>query len=224
MHVGLPDYRARMPRSGQAARPQRRVRVADGEARAAILAATERLLAKRPLHELSVPEIVEEAGTSRASLYFYFAGKSAILAALADTTCHELINILQPWLDGDGGIEESDLRHCFEGSVQLWSQHRSILTATVESWRLDPEVGMLWGNVIGTLVERTSARIQRGRDAGHVIGHGDATALAETLIWSTERMHYVGLAGIAPALADPRCLTNSLVELWTGVLAPAPER
>lgn len=208
-----------MARGEETPRAPRRVRIPDGEARATIMAATERLLADRPLHELSVSEIVAASGASRASVYFYFAGKSAILAALAESTSHELIEILQPWFDGEDGVDAPLLRRCFQASVELWSEHRSILTATVESWRLDPEVGALWGDVMRSLIEHTQARIERARRAGHAIGRGDAAAIAETLVWSTERLHYVALADIAPALADPEQLTDSLMALWTGMLA-----
>jgi AcrR family transcriptional regulator len=171
------------------------------------------------LHELSVTDIADVAGTSRGIFYFYFAGKSAVLAALAETTCTELIEIWMPWFEGEGPIDEADLRANFVASVGLWTEHRSILTAVVESWRLDPEVSAVWGTMMNTLIVHTRARIERERAAGHRIGEGDAAALAETLIWSTERIHYVALAGIAPALAQPGNMVDSLVSLWTRSLS-----
>src|SRR5581483_8365172 len=119
----------------------RRVRTPDGEARGAIMTATEALLAKRPLHELSVTDIARAAGTSRGIVYFYFAGKSAVLAALAESVCDELVEIWRPWFQGNRAIDPAELRANLEGSVSLWTRHRAILTAVVESWRLDPEVG-----------------------------------------------------------------------------------
>jgi AcrR family transcriptional regulator len=208
-----------MPRPSQTARPPRRVRTPDGEARGAILAATERLLAERPLHELSVTDIADVAGTSRGIFYFYFAGKSAVLAALAESTCTQLIEIWLPWFEAEGPIDEAEIRANLTGSVRLWTEHRSILTAVVESWRLDPEVSAVWGTMMNTLIEHTRTRIERDRANGHRIGEGDAAALAETLIWSTERIHYVALAGIAPALAQPGQMVDSLVSLWTRCLS-----
>lgn len=207
--------------ASRTARPPRRTRTADGEARGAILAATERLLRERPLHELAVSDITAEAGTSRGIFYFYFAGKSAVLATLAERGCTELIAIWQAWFDGRGPIEEADLRANFEGSVALWTEHRSILTATVESWRSDPDVGAVWGNMMNALVTRARSRIERDRAAGHAVGFGDAAALAESLIWSTERIHYVALGGIAPNLADHATMVEALVQLWARQLAPS---
>jgi hypothetical protein len=39
------------------------------------------------------------------------------------------------------------------------------------------------------------------------------------LIWSTERLHYVGLSGIAAVLDDPDSLVDALVLLWSRTLA-----
>jgi AcrR family transcriptional regulator len=183
------------------------------------LAATERLLAERPLHELSVTDIAEEAGASRGIFYFYFASKSSVLAALAETVCQELIEIWRLWFDGHGGADEAELRTNLEASVRLWTQHRSILTATVESWRLDPEVSAVWGTMMNSLVDQACARIERDRALGHTMGQGDPAALSEMLIWSTERIHYVALAGISPSLTDPERMVDALVQLWTQILA-----
>lgn len=185
------------------------------------MAATERLLAERQLHELSVTDIAEEAGTSRGIVYFYFAGKSAVLAALAETTCSELVEIWRDWFDGHGPIEEAELRRNLDASVALWTEHRAIISAVVESWRLDPEVGAVWGQAMSTLIADTRARIERDRAAGHAVGVGDAGALAETLIWSTERIHYVALTGIAPTLAERPLMIEAMVQLWACLLAPA---
>lgn len=208
-----------MGRTSSIARSRRRGRTPDGEARGAILTATEQLLAQRPLHELSVPDIADESGVSRSSFYFYFATKSAVLAALAESVCAELVDIWQPWFDGEGAVDEGALRTNLEASARLWGDHRSVLTATVESWRQDPEVGAMWSSLMNLLVDQTRARIERDREAGHRVGEGSAAALAETLIWSTERTHYVGLAGIAPTLQDPESLVDALVLLWSRTLA-----
>jgi AcrR family transcriptional regulator len=210
-----------MPGSTPTARPPRRARTPDGEARGAILAATERLLAERPLHELSVIDIAERAGTSRGIFYFYFAGKSAVLAALAESVCAELIAIWRPWFEGEGGIDEAEFAKNFTQSVQLWADHRAILSGVVENWRMDPEVSAVWSTLMNTLIGHTRDRIERDRAAGRPIVEGDAAALAETLIWATERIHYVALAGIAPALSERSTMIERLASFWARTLAPA---
>ena len=47
-----------------------------------ILDALRELLRERTFDTLSVAEIITAAGVSRASFYFYFAGKQAVLAEL----------------------------------------------------------------------------------------------------------------------------------------------
>src|SRR5881296_1292057 len=50
----------------------------------AILETAERLLAERPLHEVSVDDLARGAGISRPTFYFYFASKEAVLLTLMD--------------------------------------------------------------------------------------------------------------------------------------------
>jgi AcrR family transcriptional regulator len=209
-----------MPNATRSTKAPRRARTPDGEARGAILAATERLLEERPLHELSVIEIADAAGTSRGIFYFYFAGKSAVLATLAEHVCGELIAIWRPWFDGEGGIDQAEFTKSFVKTVQLWSDHRRVLTGVVENWRADPEVSAVWGSLMNTLIVHTRARIERDRADGRPIATGDAQALAETLIWSTERIHYVALAGLAPGLGDRDVMIERLSALWARTLAP----
>jgi AcrR family transcriptional regulator len=176
------------------------------------------MLERRPLHALSVTDIVRESGVSRASFYFYFATKTAVLAALADDACGQLREIWQGWFEGTGGMDVAELRVNFRASALLWTEHRAVLLATVESWRSDPEVGEMWGSLMGGLIGQARTRIVRDRSAGHVMGRGDPETLAETLVWSSERLHYVGLSGIARSLSDPERLVEANVALWSRLL------
>src|SRR5215210_7350847 len=69
------------------------------EPEAAIFAATERLLADVPLHELSVMQIIGEAGISRATFYFYFSSKFAVLGGLLAIVMDEIFASARPFVD-----------------------------------------------------------------------------------------------------------------------------
>src|SRR4051794_20816602 len=60
------------------------------DAEATIFAATERLLATVPLHDVTVADIIREAGVSRATFYFYFSSKFAVVAALLASVMNEI--------------------------------------------------------------------------------------------------------------------------------------
>ncbi|WP_264990711.1 helix-turn-helix domain-containing protein, partial [Mycobacterium kiyosense] len=54
---------------------RRRVADIDTSAAESIFAATARLLAQQSFNDISVAQILTEAGVSRATFYFYFASK-----------------------------------------------------------------------------------------------------------------------------------------------------
>src|SRR2546429_1355263 len=101
---------------GAMAAPRRAKRV-EGEARDALLAAAERLLAERPLDELTVADILREAGVSRASFYFYFASKHDVVVALAERVIDEVRLAALPWLERSELAPEDALRAAMRGAL-----------------------------------------------------------------------------------------------------------
>ena len=65
-----------------ATRSRRTPKVSGDDRERAILAAFERLLEERSLHEVSIDDIARGAGISRPTFYFYFASKEAVLLSL----------------------------------------------------------------------------------------------------------------------------------------------
>ncbi len=167
-------------------------RTAAGSVHAAVLAAAERLLADASLEELSVGQLAREAGVSRASFYFYFESKQAVLAALLDAVIGEISEAAAPWLERAESPPPEALRQAVEGSVGVWRRHGAVLRAAVESSRSSPEIGELWRSQIGAFIDAAAAQIERDRDAGVAPADGlDAHALAAALIWMNERTFYV---------------------------------
>jgi AcrR family transcriptional regulator len=74
------------------------------ETERAIFEATERLLADVPLHDLSVAQIISAAGVSRATFYFYFSSKFAVVTGLLAQVMDEVFEVVQPFI-------QCDLRH-----------------------------------------------------------------------------------------------------------------
>ena len=77
---------------------------------------------------------------------------------------------------------------------------------------------------LNQLADQTRARIERDCAAGHLTSDCDPAALADALVWSTEHVLYVGLAGIAPALDTHERLVEALVTLWAGTLEALQSR
>src|SRR3954449_10368379 len=70
--------------AARASRSRRTPKVSGDERERAILAAFERALEERALHEISVDDLARGAGISRPTFYFYFASKEAVLLSLFD--------------------------------------------------------------------------------------------------------------------------------------------
>src|SRR4029453_3098393 len=69
--------------------------------RRAILDATERLLVDHRFDELRVADILSAAKVSRASFYFYFESKHAVLAELVRAVVDQALGVAHPWLEHD---------------------------------------------------------------------------------------------------------------------------
>lgn len=172
--------------------PRREGRPRAGGVNSAVLSAAERLLADASLEDLTVGQLAREAGVSRASFYFYFESKQAVLAALLEAVVGEVSEAAAPWLERAGMPPEEALRRAVAGSVEVWRRHGAVLRAAVESSRSSPEIGALWRTQIGAFIDAAAAQIERDREAGVAPDDDlDPHALAAALIWMNERTFYV---------------------------------
>jgi AcrR family transcriptional regulator len=173
-----------------AARRQRRP--PEGRVHESVLGAAERLLGRMSLEELTIGELAREAGVSRASFYFYFESKQAVLAALLASVLAEVREAAKPWLERADTPPEGALRAAVAGSIGVWRRHGAVLRAAVESSRSAPQIGALWREEIGGFIDAVAAQIERDRAAGVAPADElDAPALAAALIWMNERTFYV---------------------------------
>jgi AcrR family transcriptional regulator len=78
-----------------------RTRLSPDERRAQLLDLGVRLLATRPLDELSIDVLAEEAGISRGLLYHYFGSKQAFREAVVRRAADDLIAQTAPPVDGE---------------------------------------------------------------------------------------------------------------------------
>src|SRR5579875_2472172 len=67
------------------ARSRRTAHTTGDERERAILETAERLLADRPLKDISVDDLARGAGISRPTFYFYFASKDAVALSLFES-------------------------------------------------------------------------------------------------------------------------------------------
>lgn len=185
------------------------------ETELAIFEATERLLAEGPLTELSVAQIISAAGISRATFYFYFSSKFAVLAGLLARVNDEIFEVVQPFVQRqDSAHPEEALRESLAAAVELWQRHRPALQAMHEHWNATDQLRELWITGTARFAEATAAELERQRQAGLAHYSGDSALLSSALIWSTEQCLYMSGMGVDPNLPDEQTALDALVTLW----------
>ena len=196
-------------------------------AQAAILAATERLLQERALHELSVADIIEAAGISRTSFYAYFPSKTAVIAAGLRRVMDQVMVAVEPLHADTSADPEAAVRVSLAQWVSVATRHGALLRAVSEQWPHDEELRDLWFGMLGTMAAGTARVIADARRAGVAPEGAPARALAACLMWGYERVLHVALVGEAAGLPDPDVIVEPLTQMMVGglygrALAPSP--
>jgi len=189
-----------------------------------ILTATRELLQHRAFSTVSVADILATAEVSRASFYFYFPSKQAVLGELVRMAVAEGQQAAQPWIEGQADPVEA-LRAGVTAGAQLWRANAGVLKAIVESWGSDEDLRALWLEQMNLFTEATVARIEADPTARQLVGQLDIRAVAASMTWLGERLYYLAAAGVPP-FDDEAVLVDVLTNAWTSVLYghPMPAR
>jgi AcrR family transcriptional regulator len=185
------------------------------DVRTAILEGVERLLGERPLEEITVFDVIAEAGISRATFYLYFESKNAAVATLAEEVTSTIYaEKWQPFITGVEPPSEALLTEHFEETIAIWRQHRAVLMAAAGAWRADPDACSQWGAMWSRYVEDTTAYIERARATGLAPPGLDARTLAATLVWLDEAVLYLALTDGSADVRDDEKLAPTLAGVW----------
>jgi AcrR family transcriptional regulator len=185
----------------------------------AIFEATERLLGEMPLHDLSVARIIAGAGISRATFYFYFSSKFAVVSGLLAGVMDQMFEGIQPFVRRpEAAPPLQALEESLSATASMWAKHRPALRAVHEHWSSIDELRALWIEIVQRFTEAVAAEIDRERAAGLARPGPDSHQLAATLLWSTEACLYVGGLSHDPNLPSETAAQKLLLQLWAGVL------
>jgi AcrR family transcriptional regulator len=185
----------------------------------AIFDATERLLADESLQDLSVAQIISAAGISRATFYFYFSSKFAVLGGLLARVSDEIFQVVQPFVQRHESVHpEEALRESLTAAVSLWQRHRPALRAIHEHWNSTDQLRDLWISVIDRFTQAVAEELDREKQAGLACHAIDSQVIAATLIWSTVQCLYISGMGVEPNLPDESAALSALITLWRSAL------
>lgn len=201
----------------QPARGRRAARVSAEDRERSILATAEAMLAERSFHDISVDDLARGAGLSRPAFYFYFASKEQVLLTLLDRLVQGQLQDERalPWnLTDDPALV---WRQVLGSSFTRWSAHRGVLRATLEARATSPEVGAVWGRLLGRFVDRTALAIEAERARGLAPPGVPAHDLAICLNRMNEKVFEAMAAGLQPTLAEEHLL-DALVGIWLSAI------
>src|SRR3954447_15828737 len=208
---------------------------ASAELRERILSATRDLLRERRFDTLSVADILTAAEVSRASFYFYFPSKQAVLAELVREAVSQGQQAARPWIDHKQDPVAA-LRAGVAEGARLWRENAGVLMAIVESWGSDEGLRELWLEQMNLFTDAATARIESDSQARQRLGSThppaprprrrlgstDARAVAAALTWMGERLYYLAAAAVPP-FDDEQALIDTLTTAWTSILYGDPE-
>jgi TetR/AcrR family transcriptional regulator, ethionamide resistance regulator len=187
-------------------------------AESAILDATEQLLRERPLHQLSVADIIDAAGVSRSSFYAYFASKTAVIAECLRAVMDQVVVAVQPFHQQSGGDAEAAIRLSLQQWVEVCKRHGALLRTVSEEWPHDAELRRLWFEMLETVTAGTARVIRAARATGQAPDGADPRTLAACLMWGYERVLHVALVGDAAGLPELDAIVEPLAQMMVGGL------
>jgi AcrR family transcriptional regulator len=208
----------RAPRPLVAPRQQDRPRRHDGTsvAEEAIFEATEKLLAEQSLQDLSVAQIIAEAGLSRATFYFYFGSKYSVAASLLGRIIEEMFQFVQPYVSREAREDSRrTLDRSLRAAIELWERHRPTLRATMEHWSTNEEIGRQWTAGVELFTAAVADQIERDRQGGLAPDGPAPRRLAAALLWGTQHCLYAAGLAVDGDLDGERDAFEPLLAMWT---------
>ncbi|GAA4398440.1 TetR/AcrR family transcriptional regulator [Tsukamurella soli] len=206
---------ARVPASGTAPAAARLGPQADGvdsDTSRGILGAMAALLEASPLAEISVARILDRAGTSRASFYFYFRSKEDAFVALFRSVADVLVDAVASLACIDV-TDEAAFIAAVRGRRIADVLSGAVIRNAVHVWPRLPELRTAYlqalsrmADVFTTLVEAARAERQATVAPGSVsaalqvtpiVDEPPAAPYAATLVWTIERTVAGAFAGEA---------------------------
>lgn len=205
--------------SSIAPRRSRRTELAKGDRRElALLKAAERLLDSGGFESASVAELASAADLSRASFYFYFASKQALLSAVIAAAVADFEGRLADQLAGAQGRSPAEvIADTVRGAADLWWHNRAVLVASVELGSTIPEVHERNMETIAAVGDTTVSLLE---SSGHIttgVERETTRTMVLALILMTERNFYELARASAPRTAyDEQCML--LTTIWQRAL------
>jgi TetR/AcrR family transcriptional regulator, ethionamide resistance regulator len=179
----------------------------------AILETAERLLAQRPLADISVDDLAKGAGISRPTFYFYFPSKDAVLLTLLERVIAQADMALAELIENPPADKSSIWRTGINVFFETFGAHRAVCAAAVAARVTNSEARQLWATSMQRWINHITGVIESERARGAAPVTVPAHELSTALNLMNEQVMTSSFAGHQPSLPDDRVLDN-LVHIW----------
>jgi AcrR family transcriptional regulator len=201
---------------------RRAVRPSGDDRELAILETAERLLAERPLADISVDDLAKGAGISRPTFYFYFPSKDAVLYTLLARVIGEADAALNALVANPPKDRHDFWRAGIGVFYSTFRAHRALVAPSAAARYTNPAIRDLWSAFMQRSIDHTTGVIEALRDRGEVPVNMPSHELSTSLNLLNEAVMSASFAGQRPALPDERVLDN-LVHIWmTSIYGETP--
>tara|TARA_R110000787_G_scaffold15088_46_gene46630 strand:+ start:7800 stop:8441 length:642 start_codon:yes stop_codon:yes gene_type:complete len=121
-----------------------------------LLAAMERLLEQgQRFAVVSVEQLCQEAGISRATFYLHFRDKGQLVARLMAHVTEEIIDSTGTWMSNAENAERKDVQQALVGMVQTFKKHQATLSAVIDTAPHDESVAALYQQMVDRICEQS---------------------------------------------------------------------
>ncbi|WP_440101625.1 TetR/AcrR family transcriptional regulator [Streptosporangium sp. H16] len=153
-------------------------------AEAQLLAAVERLLKRGEVFtEISVRQIIEEAGLSRATFYAHFRDKSQLLIRLSDTLRGSLVELARKWDPSAGEDGAARYAKFFEEVIAIHRENFATLSALRELATYDPTVRDFYSADLEEFDEAVHKTLVDEQESGSTPADLDTVAASRVIVW-----------------------------------------
>jgi AcrR family transcriptional regulator len=193
------------------------------ETEASILRAMRGLLQDRSFDEVSVEHVLEAAGVSRATFYFYFGGKDDAFVALLADVFGGIVDDFGSAVAAAASAGPGAAGDAVTEWLRLGDASRSAIRNAVHEWPRRPEIRRLYLAGVGRMASGLEALIDAERAAGRAPAGVPSPELAAVVLWSIERV-LAGSLGGEPHLQDPVLVTGLLGDVFVAAIYGHPTR
>lgn len=127
-----------------------------------------RLAVGQTFAEISVEELVDDAGLSRSTFYVYFEGKVELLEAVTDGVLIDLLDAGRAWWRMSPELSRAEVTAAMRRVVDTYAASHLLMQARVELQAYDAAARDRFRVVMGEVNAGIAAHITAGQASGHI--------------------------------------------------------